>query len=59
MNNEAQVITNHLAAKLTSDMDLNQMQVIPLLESGISLDEVFKVVESMVVNPRENIYLVE
>ena len=59
MNNEAQVITNHVAAKLTSDMDLNQMQVIPLLESGISLDEVFKVVESMVVNPRENIYLVE
>ena len=37
MNNEAQVITNHLAAKLTSDMDLNQMQVIPLLESGNSL----------------------
>ena len=37
MNNEAQVTTNHVAVKLTSEMDLNQMQVIPLLESGISL----------------------
>ena len=37
MNNEDQVTTNHVAVKLTSEMDLNQMQVIPLLESGISL----------------------
>ena len=38
MNNEDQVTTNHVAVKLTSEMDLNQMQVIPLLESGNSLE---------------------